>query len=271
MVQNMKLFLVGLASTVFVSPISCVSPPAFILAGDSTTAVQNAGKTGGGWGDGFISTLFNGAGGINYGHNGATTASFVAGGDWAKVLAAVAEYKSAYTTFVTIQFGHNDQKATSNVTLEEYSTNLENMVEDVKTAGGTPILVTPLTRRSFSNGAVADSLGTQRNLTIAVANTTGSYYIDLNRASSTYVNAIGATDAATYNLKPTDFTHLNTEGSMVFGNIVSGLIGAAIGGDFGFAMDNYTIPNVTIAADVASGTYIFPSGFGTLINNTFSS
>jgi hypothetical protein len=35
-----------------------------------------------GWGNGFLGTLVNGAWGINLGHNGATTVSFVAGGDW---------------------------------------------------------------------------------------------------------------------------------------------------------------------------------------------
>lgn len=52
---------------------------AFFLAGDSTTAVN------GGWGDGFVAILLNDAIGENKGHSGATTASFVAGGDWAEV------------------------------------------------------------------------------------------------------------------------------------------------------------------------------------------
>ncbi|ATZ50485.1 hypothetical protein BCIN_05g08330 [Botrytis cinerea B05.10] len=269
MVRNLGLLLAGLATTLFASPISSANPPAFILAGDSTTAVQNAALTGGGWGDGFIATLRNGAGGINYGHNGATTVSFVNGGDWAKVLASVAKYKADYTTFVTIQFGHNDQKATANISVAEYMDNLKNMAEDVKAAGGTPILVTSLTRRSFnSSGLASESLAVQANATIAVAKSIGSLYIDLNRASTDYVDAIGATNAATYNLKPTDFTHLNTAGSVLFGNIVSGLIDVTVGSSFGFNIKTYTKPNATIAKDVASGTYIFPSGFGTLPNNT---
>ena len=76
---------------------------AFFLAGDSTTAVN------GGWGDGFVAILRNGAIGQNRGHSGATTASFVAGGDWAKVLDLVKSNKDKYDCYVTIQFGHNDQ------------------------------------------------------------------------------------------------------------------------------------------------------------------
>jgi hypothetical protein len=78
-------------------------PAAFFLAGDSTTAIINVNKTGGGWGDGFLATLKNKAIGFNYGHNGATTASFRSGGDWSRVLAGVAGNKTKYTPFVTIQ------------------------------------------------------------------------------------------------------------------------------------------------------------------------
>lgn len=62
-----------------------LKPPFFLLAGDSTTATQSS--NGGGWGDGSINkTLFQGTKGRNFGHNGATTVSYRAGGDWFDVL-----------------------------------------------------------------------------------------------------------------------------------------------------------------------------------------
>jgi len=112
--------------------------PYFILAGDSTTAVQAA--NGGGWGNGFLSFLTNSAKGVNKGHNGATTKSFVDGGDWATVKSLVTDnIKGGYDAYVTIQFGHNDQKDTSGVTLQQYQTNLGNMAGDIKSLGGTPV------------------------------------------------------------------------------------------------------------------------------------
>lgn len=39
-----------------------------------------------------------------------------------------------------------------------------------------------------------------------------------------YLNAIGQDDAYKYNLTPTDRTHLNWVGSVVFGNMVGDLI-----------------------------------------------
>lgn len=75
--------------------------PAFFLAGDSTTAAQSC--CGGGWGNGFLSTLQNGALGSNYGRNGATTVTYVEDGEWADVLESVSRYsKSGYIPFVTI-------------------------------------------------------------------------------------------------------------------------------------------------------------------------
>jgi lysophospholipase L1-like esterase len=197
--------------------------PAFFLAGDSTTAVQSTG--GGGWGDGFLdTTLKNGAWGTNYGHNGATTASFRSGGDWATVLAAVADAADDYDPYVTIQFGHNDQKSTSGVTIAQFQANLETFVDDVRAAGGTPILLTSLTRRSFSNGVLVDSLADVREATIAAAEESGAELAHLNERSAEYVQAIGEDDAHTYNLASDDNTHLNYEGSVVFGGLVAELL-----------------------------------------------
>lgn len=79
---------------------STAKPPAFFLAGDSMTAVQSS--DGGGWGNGFLSFLASPAWGINYGHNGATTVSFVKGGDWSDVISSVEGAVDDYDPFVTI-------------------------------------------------------------------------------------------------------------------------------------------------------------------------
>ena len=73
-------------------------PAYFVLAGDSTTAVD------GGWGDGFLETAVREpAGGINLGHSGATTVSFRDGGDWAAVIEQVKSHAKSHQVFVTIQ------------------------------------------------------------------------------------------------------------------------------------------------------------------------
>ncbi|PWY67588.1 SGNH hydrolase [Aspergillus sclerotioniger CBS 115572] len=233
-------------------------PPFFLLAGDSTTATQSSG--GGGWGDGFINTtLHSGAKGLNYGHDGATTVSFRAGGDWATVLSKVKEYKTDYRAYVTIQFGHNDQKPANNISLTEYTKNLEQFATDVKNAGGTPILVTPLSRRNYDNTTgtptVIQDLADQRAATIAAANNTDTAYIDLNKASTDYLNAIGPVDAYTYNLTPDDHTHLNVAGSQVFGGLVASLIDQ----DFPeLKNDDYVVVNPALLTALAAGKYYWP-------------
>ncbi|KAI1113286.1 GDSL-like Lipase/Acylhydrolase [Nemania sp. NC0429] len=204
-------------------------PPApyFILAGDSTTAIQSS--NGGGWGNGFLSFLRAGAAGVNKGHNGATTQSFVDGGDWDVVKGLVAEYRRKdpwlAQVYVTIQFGHNDQKETSGITLDEYRENLIHLAGDVRRLGGTPILLTPLTRRAFTSAHNAtDSLHDQRLATISAARSSRTAWLDLNAASLGYVDAIGEDAAHAYNLNPADNTHLNDWGSVVFGRLVADLL-----------------------------------------------
>ena len=55
------------------------------------------------------------------------------------------------TTYVLIQFGHNDQPGKAERTTDlatEFPANLARYVDEVRAAGAMPVLVTPLTRRS---------------------------------------------------------------------------------------------------------------------------
>ncbi|KAM5348983.1 hypothetical protein ACJ41O_008806 [Fusarium nematophilum] len=190
-------------------------PPFFVLTGDSTVAVN------GGWGDGFLSYLKDPADGVNIAKSGATTVSFRAQGLWAKALQNVASHLEDYEPIVTIQFGHNDQKV---MTIDEYSGNLTRLATEVQAAGGTPIIITSLTRRRFSGGRVIENLSNERVAAIAVAESVGADYLDLNTASTNYVNAIGEQNASFYDLSEGDRTHLNPAGEIVFGRMVADLL-----------------------------------------------
>ncbi|KAF1931717.1 carbohydrate esterase family 12 protein [Didymella exigua CBS 183.55] len=220
-------------------------PVYWLLAGDSTTA------TNGGWGDAFLSTTVEeGSSGKNYGHSGATTKSFRAGGDWAQVIDEVGTHKDDYRVYVTIQFGHNDQKATSGVTLADYKTNLANFASEATSAGAIPILVTPLTRRTFSGGKVVENLANETAATIEVAEANQLHWINLNKASTNYVNAIGSAAADKYNLASGDRTHVNEWGGVVFSRIVSDLLVGKYPEEF----ESVTKKNETLSALIAAGT-----------------
>jgi lysophospholipase L1-like esterase len=133
-----------------------------------------------------------------------------------------------------LEFGHNDQKPTANLTVEQYSANLHQFGLDVRSAGGEPIFVTSLSRRRFVNttGLVKEDLAVQAAATIAVARDLNAWVIDLNKASVNLLNRVGAENATLYNLLPTDFTHLNVFGQEVFGNLVSWLLVNVKGAEF---------------------------------------
>lgn len=82
---------------------------------------------------------------------------------------------------------------------------------------------------------------------------TGAALIDLNAASTEYLNDIGPVNATTYNLTPDDFTHLNNEGSVVFGNMMAVLLHQEVP-----AVRKYVQADDKIAKALRNGQYYFP-------------
>ncbi|EJT75795.1 hypothetical protein GGTG_05725 [Gaeumannomyces tritici R3-111a-1] len=223
-------------------------PPYFILTGDSTVAV------GGGWGDGFLSFLLAPpAAGTNPAKSGATTVSFRAEGRWDAALAGVRAAAAAaeYGPVVTMQFGHNDQKPDKGISPDQFQGNLKRMAKEVLEAGGTPILITSLTRRTFSGGKVVQNLETERLRAIAAAKEVGAAHLDLNAASTAYINAVGDANGRLYDLAQGDRTHLNAAAGVVFGRMVVDLL-LEKRPDFG----RYFRENRTITNAIRSGVFV---------------
>lgn len=68
--------------------------------------------------------------------SGRTAHSWQSNGRWADLLNTVNETVADWEPIVTMQFGHNNQKA---VTTEEYRVTLEDMTTQLKEAGATPV------------------------------------------------------------------------------------------------------------------------------------
>lgn len=102
MLSQLLLASFALTGAIASSRLRCrdSKPPAFLLAGDSTTAVD------GGWGNGLLATLIPPATGLNVGRSGATTASFTADGSWSNVTNHVKQYVGDHDVYVTISVGH---------------------------------------------------------------------------------------------------------------------------------------------------------------------
>jgi lysophospholipase L1-like esterase len=132
----MRLFSVNFCVTAVAGLVSGglvtrqTKPPYFLLVGDSTVAPD------GGWGDGLLAYLKEGAEGENRAKSGATTVSWKSDGRWDSLIETIGNTKAEYEPIVTIQFGHNDQKV---MTLDEFRANLLEYADDIKALGGTPV------------------------------------------------------------------------------------------------------------------------------------
>ncbi|KAH7105309.1 SGNH hydrolase [Auriculariales sp. MPI-PUGE-AT-0066] len=208
-------------------------PLAFVLIGDSTTYSAN------GWSRGFCASLSNVDAEYcqDEGVSGATTGTTFESGQFDVDLDVIRSFVAdGKRTFVTVQFGHNDQKI---ATPESMGANLTIMVDAIREAGGEPILVTSLTRRNFnSDGTINDILGPWADETKLIAELEHTKMIDLHATSIEYCEArmnellspaIGPEAAHRLNgPATTDNTHLNENGIVVFGRMVARLVRSVV-------------------------------------------
>ena len=130
-------------------------PDRVILVGDSTMASTT------GYGDALCARFTPETSCLNLARGGRSSGSFRAEGRWDEVTKLLGDGAGFRKTYVLIQFGHNDQpgkpgRSTDFVT--EFPANMKRYVEEARALGGVPVLVTPLTRRSFKDGYVHNDL-----------------------------------------------------------------------------------------------------------------
>lgn len=198
------------------------------LIGDSTQT-DNAG-----YGRGFCANLTPAVDCLNMAHGGASTRTFRADGLWAKSLATQPDY-------MLIQFGHNDEESADRnarqTTMEQYERNLRNFVTEARAAGIHPVLVTPLTRRYFgSDGKIHSDLLAHTETMKRVAASMRVPLIDLQAESIAYLDRVGPAQGDSLGITKKDAdgktipdkTHLNWEGSYVFGRMVAVDLGKVV-------------------------------------------
>src|SRR3546814_44927 len=151
-----------------------------------------------GWGGAFCAShVKSSVACLNTGRGGRSTRSFRQEGSWAIALAE-AKVPGYRGTWVLIQFGHNDQSSKSERWTEEtteFPANLKRFVAEVRAAGATPVLVTPLTRREFRDGKLHNTLASWSDQVRAVAKAEGVALVDLNALSAAQTQKMGAETA----------------------------------------------------------------------------
>jgi lysophospholipase L1-like esterase len=221
-----------------VRPVAATLPPAgvkamkifnggavkIVLVGDSTVATE------GGWGPAFCADTTHNVRCIDDALNGRSSKSFRDEGAWARALGQHGDY-------YLIQFGHNDQKPDAVRHTDPdttYAAQLKQYIADVRSIGAVPVIVTPLSRRTFVDGKVREDLNAYAAAAKRVAAEEDVTCIDLNAMSTKLLDTMTQAQADEFDMvdhpdakaengaaAKLDRTHLNAKGKAVFGRMVA--------------------------------------------------
>jgi lysophospholipase L1-like esterase len=198
--------------------------PKLFLAGDSTVCDQST-RPYTGWGQEIPQYFNQGLSVANYADSGESSGSFLSN---SKLFPAMRPLINGGDV-VLIQFGHNDKQTSA----ASFRTNLTNLINGVKAEGGTPVLVTPVVRRSFnSDGTLNNNTalhvnGVGVNLPAEMrqlAQQQGVDLIDLTAMSKRLVEQLGPEGSKALFLtnEASDNTHMSERGATEFARLVLG-------------------------------------------------
>ncbi|MGA2232528.1 MAG: rhamnogalacturonan acetylesterase [Tepidisphaeraceae bacterium] len=184
--------------------------PVLYIIGDSTSTDQSR-ETYNSWGQ-TITRFFNdGIVVANHGESGETANSFIGENRWPKVLSVIKP-----GDWVFMQFGHNDEKdkGANAGAFKNYKTALEKFVADTRAHGATPVVFTPMHRKTFdANGKVTNSHGDYLAAARQVASEQKVALIDLANYSQTLYEAFGPDKVSVLFATPKEGTHHSDFGS----------------------------------------------------------
>jgi pectinesterase len=200
-----------------------------VLVGDSTVTDKS------GWGLGFKEFLNDGAECFNTSSGGRSSKSFIDEGKWTNALALKGDY-------YLIQFGHNDEpgKGPERETSADttFTTNMTRYVTEARAIGAKPILVTSLTRRQWDKAnpdKIKSSLTPYAAAVKKIAADQKVPLIDLHARSIELCEKLGPEGCLKFSpfklvdgTNVVDNTHLNEQGSVLFGGVVAGELRKAV-------------------------------------------
>ena len=186
-----------------------------------------------GYGDALCSRFSPETACINLARGGRSSGSFRAEGRWDEVQVLLRESAGFGATYVLIQFGHNDQPGKpgrSTDLVHEFPTNMALYVAEARALGAVPVLVTPLTRRSFRGAWVHDDLAPWSAAVRRVAHDTGAPLVDLNKLAMADVQAIGPARADAFARAGANFdhTHVGPAGATHYATMMTGALLRAV-------------------------------------------
>ncbi|GAA5167727.1 rhamnogalacturonan acetylesterase [Viridibacterium curvum] len=205
------------------------------IAGDSTASLYGSDRYPRmGWGQPFQQYFKSTATVVDDAKSGASTTSFLTTSNYADI-----KSKMKAGDYLLIQFGHNDEDG--NPAATTFYNTLKTYVDYARSVGAKPILITPVTRRTFAT----DGSGNMKNSHIttkggdypqAVRNlgaATGTPVIDLTARSMTFFKSVGEEGSKAYFMwvkasegfpaytsDTSDNTHFREKGAIAVGQLV---------------------------------------------------
>jgi lysophospholipase L1-like esterase len=158
------------------------------LAGNSTVVDQDDDPWAS-WGQMLPRFLEAGISVSNHAESGLSLGSFLSSNRLKKVMSMMKP-----DDYLFIEFGHNDQKekGADDGAFKSYSERLRLFVNEFRSNGGIPVIVSPANRRSFDdNGKITNSLGDYPEAARKVAEELDVPFIDLNAMTKTLYETMG--------------------------------------------------------------------------------
>ena len=160
------------------------------LAGDSTISIKDKKaypETG--WGMPFVHFFDSTVTIENRAKNGRSTRTFIEEGLWEKLIKDVSA-----GDYVFIQFGHNDEspeKVDRYTSPEQYEKNVVRFIDETRKKKGTPVLLTPVSRRKFKDGRQVETHEVYSKLVRKIAADQKVPLIDLDLQSQQLYQQMG--------------------------------------------------------------------------------
>jgi lysophospholipase L1-like esterase len=194
------------------------SPIKLAIVGDSTACVWPLNDPRRGWGmylqDDFTSAVQV----LDLAQSGRSTKTFIGEGWWAKTLAERPD-------LVLIQFGHNDSHAAtmpeSTRADGDFKDYLRQYIDQSRSAGAVPVLVTPVARRTLGrDGKLVNDLAAYADAMKAVAAEKQVALIDLNASSGRLYERLGGDPNMIVTNSIEDRTHFSEKGARMIERLV---------------------------------------------------
>jgi len=179
-----------------------------LMLGDSTVSDYSLGHESRGWGQLINEYMTNGVKIVNVAKPGATTYSCLD--------EFFDEGLSRNGDYYFIQFGHNDLWQEN--PLDEYREDIEYMIEQIRTLGAVPVLVSPMQMLHFKeDGTLQQNLKPYVEKIKETARENSVLFIDLFSISDSYFTSIGEEESMTMTH---DYIHFNEKGAYVLAGFI---------------------------------------------------